>query len=477
MKSSIQFYRIIAFISFAVLLTVQFFLVYNTYKLKDEHYFFEEKSLINDVYSKSVRNDKVYPGAQRIIDKYIYRNMETLEHLYHDDSRLFGVFKQKLCDSIFTELRSKSNMDSVFDAIVTQNKLSPHLQYRLLIQSISITFSNNYYIPLYQAGTNYPLIKTFIQRPEGIDIDGTLKTPTKQSLVTSINVSSPESHSYQLTFVLYVDTPNRYLAIFRLMMPTLLLSLFSILGVVLIYFYTYKNWLKQKKLAEMKSDFVNSITHEFHTPLATIIIANKNLQNEKIIGKKENIQPLTKIIERQSQRLKTLFSRVLDVTVMNESTLEKKEYFLNDLLDEILLDYRLKLSDSNVEIEFEKDEENPKVLLDRFWFTTMLINIFENAIKYNDSEIKKIKIATINEKKNIEIHVLDNGVGMSPKTLQYIFEKFYRGGTNNLKDAHGLGLGLFYTRQCANAHGWLVEVRSKETAGSEFIILIPSQKS
>ena len=309
--------------------------------------------------------------------------------------------------------------------------------------------------------------------PEGIAIDGKLKIPNKQNLVSSLNVSSTDKYSYQMAFSLYVDSPDRYLTILRLMMPTFALSFFSILGVVLIYYYTFKNWLKQKKLAEMKSDFVNSITHEFNTPLATIMIANKNLQKEKIIAKKENFQPLTNIIERQSLRLQTLFSRVLDLTVMSESTLDRKEYYLNDLLEEICEDYRLKLSESNIEIEFRKETENRKVFLDKFWFTTMLINIFENAIKYNKSEVKKITVANLKGKKNVEIHISDNGMGMSPQTIQHIFEKFYQRIPNQLEgEGGGLGLGLFYARQCVKAHGWQIDVQSNVDTGSEFIIIL-----
>lgn len=472
MKSTIQLYKIVAVISFIILVTVQIILVYNTYELKDEHFFSVEKNLINDLYSKSVRNDKVYPGAQNIVDSYIYRNMDVLEKLYNEAPLQFEIVKQKICDSIFSVLRAKCNMDSLFAKIVTENKLSHTLKYKLVIESISIAFLNNKYIPMYQKGIKYPLIDSSIQTPVGIDIGGKLKNPDEQNQITYINVTSPAGHSYQLSFSLYVDTPNRFWAILQLMLPTLIFSVLSILAVVLIYFSTFKNWLKQKKLAEMKSDFVQSITHEFHTPLATIQIANKNLQNEKIAGNIENIKPLTKIIERQSQRLQMLVSRVLDITVMDKSTLQLHEVYLNDLLDEILLDYRLKPSNGNVEIEFIKKAENRKVSLDKFWFTTMLLNIFENAIKYNCNKTKIIKVTTLLKKDVFEIHVSDNGKGMAPEMVQHIFDKFYRGDKGDPDGVSGLGLGLFYVKQCVNAHGWTLKVESKEGVGSKFIIIM-----
>jgi len=103
-KSTILVYKIIALTSFIVLVSVQYFLVYNTYKLKDEHFFVSEKNIINDNYIKSVRNDKVFPGAQRIIDRYILGNMDTLENLYRRSPKGFKIFKEKMCDSIITSL-------------------------------------------------------------------------------------------------------------------------------------------------------------------------------------------------------------------------------------------------------------------------------------------------------------------------------------------------------------------------------------
>ena len=447
--------------------------MYNTYKLKDQRYFISAKGTINDAYTRSVSNDKVYPGAQVIIDKYIYNNMSGLELSHKISESEFKALANKVCDSIFTQLRKYSNMDSLFAEIVKQNKLGRDLEYSLIVTSLSINFTNNHYFPLFKPGDQNPYLRQNIQTPAGIKIDGGLKNINEQNLVTSLFVSSPLDHSYRIGFSLYVDTPNRYIAVLKQMTPMLTLAVFSILFVVLIYFFTFKNWLKQKKLAEMQSDFVNSFTHELHTPLATIIIANKNLQNDKINAQKENISSLTRIIDRQSQRLKILFERIMDITTMNKFTLNKKEHILGNLLDDVLLDYRLLLSDNNIEFEFNKNNNERNVSLDRFWFTTMLVNIFENAIKYNNSPVKKVEVSLSETKTSTEIHIKDNGVGMPSATLHHIFEKFYRDTANEVKDANGLGLGLFYTRQSIQAHGWKLKVESKEKEGSTFIIIIP----
>ncbi len=437
---SITVYKTIAIFSFLVLLFVQFFLVYNTYKLKNDQYFISEAGLINDQYSKSIRNDKLYPGAQNIIDSFVYRHIHEFEYLYNNNKTGFNNLKDKLCDSIFTHLRLYSNMDSIFNDIAKKNNLNSDLQYILIASGLSITFTGNHYVPLYQSGTENKNLEADIQIPEGIIIDGTLKNPNNQNIVTYLNITSPLDYSYQLSFSLYVDTPNRRMAILRQMLPTFALSLFSITLVVLIYFFTFRNWLRQKKLAEMQSDFVNSITHEFNTPLSTIIVANKNIQNEKIYTSFESILPLTKIIDRQSNRLNILFSRVLDITKMSKATLDKKEYFLCDLLDEILLDYRLTTTDKNALISLNKNNVNPKVLLDRFWATTMLFNIFENAIKYNNKSEKEIEVSVSLSERTVVLNVRDNGIGMSAKTLSHIFEKFYRNKNQQTPEVSGLGL-------------------------------------
>ncbi|WP_231891158.1 sensor histidine kinase [Arachidicoccus ginsenosidimutans] len=454
---------------------VQFFLVYNTYKLKNDRYFLSEAGQINDRYSRSIRNDKVYPGGQSIIDSIIYRHIDELEYLYTNDKNGFNNLKAKLCDTIFTHLRLYSNMDSLFNSIITKNHLSKELQYVLVVSNISVTFKDKNYIPLYQSNIPNPYIDAKSQISQGLIIDGTLSNPNAQNLVTAYNITAPSNYSYSTAFSLYVDTPKRYINILRQMLPVFGLSLFSVILVVLIYFFTYRNWLKQKKLAEMQSDFVNSITHEFNTPLSTIIVANKNMQNEKVYNSFENILPLTKIIERQSNRLKILFSQVLDITKMSKATQDKKEYRLCDLLDEILLDYRLTITDKNVLISLNKNGINPEIVLDRFWFTTMLFNIFDNAIKYNNKPEKSIEVSASADEKNIIINIRDNGIGMPKKTLSHIFEKFYRNKSQETAEVNGLGLGLFYTKQCIRVHGWQIKVESEENVGSTFIIYIPKE--
>jgi len=143
MKSSIKTYRIISILSCLILSIVQFFLIYNTYKLKDEHFFFTERQLINDEYSQSIRNDKLFAGGSAIIDSYINPNLQKLHDLYSHAPQEFKLYKQVLCDSIFKELVAKNNLDSLLPVFAKKYYFNKPLQYSLTLDLLDVAFESN----------------------------------------------------------------------------------------------------------------------------------------------------------------------------------------------------------------------------------------------------------------------------------------------------------------------------------------------
>ncbi|GEP94963.1 sensor histidine kinase [Chitinophaga cymbidii] len=458
MRSPILIHKLIAVTSFLILSTVLFFLLYNTYELKNQHYAVEERTVLDQEYQRYISNDKLFPGGAKILDEYVYRNIGELERLYTTDKAQFDSLGRRVCDSAFAALRKANTMDSVLEVIKKKHHLERDLQYTLRALLLDIRFNSNQYINLYD-----------FRKADGPSsrIGGTLEEVNNQNLITALTVSAPNNYSYRFGFSLNVDTPNRFITILRQMMPAFSLALFSILSVVIIYYITFRNWLRQKKLSEMKSDFINSITHEFHTPLAAIIVANRTLSR---ISPSDNVSPLTEVINRQAGRLKKLIAQTLDITTLNKVTVQKETHSLHALLDEILLDYRLKLTGTNVQLSLVKGAGKDEVMADQFWFTTILLNILDNAIKYNDQSYKEIQVSTHNDKKNIILRIADNGVGMNAETQRMVFEKFYR---REPQVSVGLGLGLYYVKQAIDAHNWKISVESTPGAGSAFIITIP----
>lgn len=473
MKYTITAHKVIAIVSFIVLSSVQFFLLYNTYELKNEHYLFSELGTIGTEYGSAVRGDKVFPGGQRLMDHYLVPNMKKMEDLWLHDSIAFVAYSQRLCDSAFQDLKKANNVDSVLQTIYKKHNIHQDFEYAIMITDLAVAFQKDKYIPIYQQGQHYPFIDPSFQTKDGIHIAGSLRRINDANAAYGMGVSASMDYSWRLFFSLHVDIRHRLTTILRLMMPTFLLSLLSIIAVVLLFFITFRNWLRQKKLSEMKSDFINSITHEFHTPLAAIIVANRTMQKPQVLTSRESMQPLIEVVQRQAERLKMLISQVLDITTLNKITLDKEELAIHSLLDEILLDYRLKLTGNNVRLGMQKTAVRDRIPLDRFWFTTILLNIFDNAVKYNDKEKKEITVSTHEDKKALYISIRDNGLGMAPETKKHIFEKFYRHIRHNNEQVKGLGLGLFYVKQSVDAHNWKIDITSEEGEGSTFLITIP----
>ncbi|WEK38361.1 MAG: HAMP domain-containing sensor histidine kinase [Candidatus Pseudobacter hemicellulosilyticus] len=476
MQYTITALKTTAIIGFFLLSSVQFFLVYNTYQLKDEKYFLEEKQLIDKAYQETIRTDLIFPGGQKVMDTFIWDNRMKLEELYYHNRDSFHLFNQQICSNLFNALRRNSDFDSSFARIIRKKGLRKDLQYSLFIRNIEIAFQEGQYVPLFDHQQRYPLISPAIQRPYGARINGALDDVNAQNRVSAITVSSSYRYNCRLTFCLHVEIPNRNLTVLGQMLLPLSLVLFSVLIMVLTFYITYRNWIRQKKLSEMKSDFINGITHEFHTPISAILVANKVLLREDVELDRDSMRSMVLLVGRQAERLQHLVKRVLDISSTNQLKLQKEWYGLHHLVEEILMAYHLKYAGSNLVLEFKKDSLHDEVLLDQFWFTTLLMNILDNAVKYNDKSTKEITVSTSSDKKYIYLSVADNGIGMSKEEQQHIFDKFYRHKQHQHAEVTGLGLGLYYVKQAVVAHHWKIQVESQPGTGSVFTVLIPVQQ-
>lgn len=459
--------------SFVVLVSVLVYLTYVTFRFTDQAFQSTEKTIIKDHYAQSIRNDKLFPGGQAILDRYIAENIHVMEQRYLNDTSAFKRFRTELVDSLFMKLREESAMDSLFAQIREVYELSEDLDYLLTIQSIKLTFQQPHYISLFESEQPLTPWQDSLTTEYGFSVSGDLRRPLPQNLITSYLVSTPADYSYRTTFSLYVDHKNRHFFVLKRMLPTLILGLFSIACVVSVYYVTYRKWIRQKRLAEMKSDFLNSITHEFNTPLSTIIVANKNLQHASITSEPSNMLTLTQIIDRQANRLKKLFDQVMDVTTMDSTTLSKEPVDINLLINDIVMDYRLKADEQGGELTLVLPPDPVVVDLNRFFVTTMVLNLFDNAIKYNLSAEKTLIVSVATTPSDVQVRIMDNGIGIPDHEKEHIFDKFYRLQGQGTQQLSGLGLGLYYVYQCIKIHGWFLTVNSQMGTGSQFIIHIP----
>lgn len=470
--TSINFiYKIAAVLSFITLISLLVYLTYNTFVLNDQQYQTTEKLLIKESYYNAIRNDKLYPGGQRIFDENINTKLNLLDSLQLHDEEALQQTAEKILHDIQRDLRKHNTMDSVFHQIIRNFQLGDDWEYALNVNRIRVFLTDDRKVDIY---TPAPITKgdqstTFGMN--GFRIGGTLKKLRPHNAISEINVSSAEDYSYQVSFALFADRKNRTLALLQLVAPVFLLGIFAMVTIIIIYLATYRNWIRQKRLADMKSDFVNSITHEFNTPIATIQVANKTLKSQQLVKENKGMEALTDVIQRQSARLQRLFAQVLDITSMSGYALKKENTTLSQILHDIVADYQIKSNDSAIDISFQSTlQQDAVATMNPFFFTTMVSNLLENAIKYNKKSDKKVKVELMEQHYTWRIRISDNGEGIHDKEIKLIFQKFYR---SMEKSGSGLGLGLYYVRQCVQAHGWSIDVESVIGLGSTFIIDIP----
>lgn len=253
--------------------------------------------------------------------------------------------------------------------------------------------------------------------------------------------------------------------------------LFAIILFVLVFFaFAVSVILKQKKLSEIKNDFINNMTHELKTPIATIRISSETLLNlDQSKDESERLQRYAGIIYKENKRLEQQVERVLNIAKLDrdEIKLKLETFCIHEIIEEAKDNFQLnQLEEQGGEITLDLQAKDHLVKADLVHVTNVINNLLDNAVKYCD-KIPKITIATRNVKNRILVSVKDNGKGISRENLKYIFDKFYRVPTGNVHDVKGFGLGLYYVKTIVDELGGLVSVKSSVGKGTEFIISLP----
>ncbi|HJZ39785.1 MAG TPA: HAMP domain-containing sensor histidine kinase [Bacteroidales bacterium] len=250
---------------------------------------------------------------------------------------------------------------------------------------------------------------------------------------------------------------------------------FMFLSVITFSFaFIIITYLRQKKLSEMKNDFINNMTHEFKTPISTIALAAEVLMKGGPRSIAERIKKYSKIIYDENERMRLQVERVLQMAQMDhqEIRLNPAEIDIHNLLGTIIPNLCLEKSEKEVRVKYNLAATKPLILADEMYVTSVITNITENAIKYSGDN-PEITIATADHKEGIMISFIDKGVGMSRDILRYIFDKFYRVHTGNVHNVKGFGLGLYYAKTMIDAHRGSISVTSELNKGSRFDVYLP----
>lgn len=275
-------------------------------------------------------------------------------------------------------------------------------------------------------------------------------------------------------FSLYVNFPERGKFILSSIIGMTLLSIIFTTVIIIAYTSAIYQLIKQRQISQIKTDFINNMTHEFKTPIATINLALDSILNPKIIKDEDKVKRYLKMIKDENKRMHAQVENVLRISKLekNELNISKDRVKLHDLIEDAITHVELIIEDRKGYIKTHLKAQKSSVLANETHFTNVIVNILDNAIKYSDNA-PKIDVFTENVGNNILLKIQDQGNGMSKSVQKRVFEKFYREHTGDVHNVKGHGLGLAYVKRIVDDHQGHVSVESEKGKGSTFIIKLP----
>ncbi len=277
--------------------------------------------------------------------------------------------------------------------------------------------------------------------------------------------------------LIMVHFPTRSSVLWSGVWKYLLLS--SIFIGIILFCFTYSVMVifMQKKLSEMKTDFINNMTHEFKTPIATISLAADSITSPMILNNADKVKRFADIIKQENKRMNSQVERVLQMAVIDKRDFQLKvtTIDLHEVIKSALENATLQAVKKDGTVDSELKAGNPIVQGDMTHISNMINNLLENANKYSP-EKPKIKVYTRNVPSGVEVIVEDHGIGMSKEALKHIFDKFYRVHTGDIHNVKGFGLGLSYVKAMMTAHNGQIDVKSDLGKGSKFYLVFPHQQ-
>jgi two-component system phosphate regulon sensor histidine kinase PhoR len=237
---------------------------------------------------------------------------------------------------------------------------------------------------------------------------------------------------------------------------------------------TFIGIFRQKKMSEIRSDFINNMTHELKTPISTISLASQMLADRTISDEKKDIEGLAKVVNDESLRLKYQVEKVLQMAIFEHASMKLRFSVINihDVIDNAINSFTLQLSSRKGSVTKNYNASSPEIMADEMHLLNSVSNLLDNALKYS-KDIPHIVISTRNNKKNVILTIEDNGIGISKENHKIIYDKFYRVPSGNLHNVKGFGLGLTYVKKIIEGHKGTIKLDSQINKGTKFTVTIP----
>lgn len=450
--------------SILILISIQIFIIVGVWKQKNETFGIKYTVLSQEAFG-SIRRGMMTDGFDTVrilLDEYSGKAIKELHEL-NDPEKIAA--KKKDIFSYFTVVVNKEqDLSTMLSQYFDSRGADKHFRYFININKIELIDKDT--IVIYQKeGFNSRRPGDRGRRPSPLDISG-----------PSIKVTAPilEGNNYRFNFDYFIDFSDKQKLILKEMSGSLGLSNLSILLVGIMFMITFRNLMEERRLSNLKTDFINNMTHELKTPLSTITVAGKTLEMPQIRNDDSKILETARLIGKQSVHLNQLINMILEISMWERTQfqLDKKNVDIEEIMNDVVDSFK-NGGGNNASINKKYNFSGSKVDLDVVYFTTLINNLLSNAVKYSDKQ-PVIDIEGFSEDNNICIKVIDNGIGINKMDQKHVFDKFYRATTGNIHKFKGLGLGLYYVKKIAEAHGGDVTVSSKPGKGSTFTVTLPT---
>ncbi|WP_460220504.1 sensor histidine kinase [Psychroserpens sp. MEBiC05023] len=462
MKKKINLLIIASIFGLVALSIIQGYLINNTYKLKKDVFITETRRSISQIDDFSPALDSLSGIWQ---DHFLNTISDYKIGISKKEDILSGL--QLVIDSINDTYRIE------YQKALVENNISYGIQFHKKVKAIVLLDSiRNDTIFDIEKTPKRIILGDPISEENSISVSTTLWQTDHTS--TRVVNGEPKDISFYLMFQTQdkMDIAGWQKIVFKQMVGLLLLSLLIFSMVIGLLYYSIKSLITQKKIADIKTDFVNNMTHELKTPLATLSLATKMLKKDEVKIQTQLVDNTINTIERQNKRLQKLIDQVLNNSLgYNEMQLQKEPIQIKDYINTVLDDFMLAVKSKPITLNRKFIGSKATINLDKFYMTTALFNILENAVKYSGDDIKiNCNVTSDND---LTISIKDNGIGISEKDQKLVFDKFFRAGNKEIHNVKGLGLGLYYTNQIVKAHNGNISVMSKENEGTTFVLTIP----
>jgi two-component system phosphate regulon sensor histidine kinase PhoR len=520
------FFRILVLLmslSLIGIILVQVYWFNSSFKNNDEQFKFHVKQVMGTVTDKIQKQEaytfynkynKYKDSTGKIPEKndllqfyYIQKNNKTNQTIVYsnsvtaEDYNVSSTFFDKKFDSVkFKSFNSKRVTEvydnNRFDNSRIQNKLSPDIkiektgnldildnaQFEIFFKDLAAT------MPIQERVSRESLAKLLKKELEeygvktrfefGIYSNGLATKVKSDGFVynknTTYSIPIFSDNEGNSKYQLLVSFPYKKKFLLTDLVGITLLSIIFTLIIIIAYTSALNQLIRQRHISEIKSDFINNMTHEFKTPIATINLALDAIRNPKIIDDKEKVLKYLQMIKDENKRMHAQVENVLRISKLEKKELDivKESSNIQEVIEDAIEHVGLILEDRQGTITKHFNAARTSVLVNEVHFINVIVNILENAIKYSP-EIPKIDVFTENVKDYMIIKIKDNGIGMSKIAQKRVFEKFYREHTGDLHNVKGHGLGLAYVKKIVDDHNGQIYVESEKGKGSTFIIKIP----